>query len=1157
MNRVDRRWISVGRRSEIGEIRSEMSRDTRLTRSDEVFCRPHEGRGPRPEAEGRSSVGGGSDGGVGSVSPPPRDYALRVAQEGSTAGGRRAVTALFADVAGSTKLASSLDPEDVVEVVGGAVRQFCEVIESFGGIVKDLAGDGILALFGTPYAHEDDPERAVLAGLEIQRVVEQHAETVARAAGVDDFGVRVGIETGLVVIGPIGGGSHHETGATGDAVNVAARLQSHAEIGTVLVGPETRRQLGDGISWGPTRRLELKGQSEIVEAAAALGRNARRADPDVALVGRVDEMRALTDAIDHLKEGRGRTVFVVGEAGIGKSRLLAEARRHARHAKVAWIEGHCDGLEESTPFAGLRDLIRSAPSSVVVEGEAGVVLHGLVGGERGLDDLDRMPDATRFSTLAAVAAFATEAARSGPVVLCLEDLHWSDPSTLDALRRLRDVARGSRVLVVATMRIVQGHESQVLLAGPHADPAQIVLRLGPLADDDERRLLHELSGGALTAESEEAVLSASDGVPLYLREFVRSVQDTATVATPERGVPPTLERLILARLDRLEPMVRDVASALSVAGSTVDLEVAHAIVPGDDLDPALLELVHQSLMDVGATTCSFSHGLIQEVAYSTLLRGRRRELHQRAAQALETSPKRHPDATLAHHWERAGLPTHAIPYHLAAADEAQAVSGLVEALGHVDAAVRLSAELDADTDIGSLVLRRATLHRRIGNVDAAREDAERSLATARQGRDRRLELAALEELGFILAGAVDYRAATPLFDEALHLAEVLRDPTGLVTCHARLSLAWTNRLRFDRGLEHGERALAIAQGDPSPELEAVALDALKQVELQIGDFTSAEGHAYALLPFAEGRGDLWSAQFCHLELGMIKVAQARWGEATSHLGEGLEVNRRVHDDGNTPAHLAMFAWLERARGRYAAGLDVGTRAWAAALKRDHAEWMAWSAIYLGSLLLDLGAVGEASDVLERGASAAERSGADLHGVRCLALLGRARLAADDLAGAGEALGLADDVFLRVVLPPDRTFVFAWDAYIGAALIRASLGDGAKAAADLAPLIRMWERDGFREAVAEGQLAVARLASIAGDRDGGAQAAEAALDGAETAGLPGIAWRAHALLSTFPGAGQDHAEAARTIVGGLTTSLEGNTLAATLATNLERELGGTG
>jgi tetratricopeptide (TPR) repeat protein len=235
-------------------------------------------------------------------------------------------------------------------------------------------------------------------------------------------------------------------------------------------------------------------------------------------------------------------------------------------------------------------------------------------------------------------------------------------------------------------------------------------------------------------------------------------------------------------------------------------------------------------------------------------------------------------------------------------------------------------------------------------------------------------------------------------------------------------------------------------------------------------------------------------------------------------------------------------------------LELAKQAWGGALKQGHAEWTAWSAIYLGSVLLDLGAADQASEVLARGASAAERSGADLHGVRCFAQLGRARLAAGDVAGASEALVRADDVFYRVVLPSDRTFVFAWDAYVDAASIRAALGDGMKARADLAQLIRMWERDGFREAIAEGQLAVARLASAAGDRDGAARAAEAALGEAGSAGLPGTEWKAHAFLSTLPGADPEHTGAARSIVEGLTASLEDNTLATSLTAILERELG---
>jgi predicted ATPase len=300
----------------------------------------------------------------------------------------------------------------------------------------------------------------------------------------------------------------------------------------------------------------------------------------------------------------------------------------------------------------------------------------------------------------------------------------------------------------------------------------------------------------------------------------------------------------------------------------MDLAVARSSVLRDDPDASLVELVRQGLIAVEGPRCSFSHGLVQEVAYATLLRDRRRELHRSAAEALETSSREHPHApaTLAYHWERAGEPEQAIRYHLAAADAAEAVSGLIEALGHVDAAVRLAEPAESDVDVPALLLRRATLREHLGDAAGARDDAERTLDAARRRRDRHLELSALEELGSILAGAVDYRAATPLFDEALHLAEVSGDRTELVRCHARLSIAWTNRLRLDRGLEHAERASAIAKEEGGAALEIVALDALKQVELQIGDFPSAERHVRQVLDFAEQRGDLWSAQVCELEL---------------------------------------------------------------------------------------------------------------------------------------------------------------------------------------------------------------------------------------------------------------------------------------------------
>jgi class 3 adenylate cyclase/tetratricopeptide (TPR) repeat protein len=1081
-----------------------------------------------------------------------------VSSEAPITAGRRAVTALFADVAGSTRLGAELDPEDVVEIVGGTVRRFCEIVERYGGTVKDVAGDGILALFGAPNAHEDDPERAVLAGLEIQQVAAQHARTITRDAGIDPLGVRVGIETGIVVIAPVGGGSRLEMGATGDAVNTAARLQAEAEIGTVLVGPETRRQLGDSMRWGPPQPFELKGKRAVVEGAIALGSRGRATDLDVPLVGRGDELRTITGVIDDLTRGTGRTLILVGEAGIGKSRLLAEARRHARDANVAWLDGQCSAMEEGTPFAAFRGLLRSSLSLVDVGGEPGSILRRLMEGEPISQEVDRTPEALRFGTLEAIATFAAEASRQGPAVLCLEDLQWSDPSTLDAVRRLRDRARVDPVAVVATARIVTGHASRTLITELEADPSAIVLALGRLAPDDERRLLQELSGHALARGTEESILEASDGIPLYLREFVRSFEAASGDPTAERAVPPTLDRLILARIDRLPAAARETATALSVLGRDVDLAIARSSVLGDNSDASLGELVRQGLIDIEGTRCSFSHGLVQEVAYSTLLRDRRKDLHRRAAETLEASSKDrpHPPAALAYHWERAGERLHAIGYHVAAADAAEAVSALIEALGHVDAAVRLAEGVEAVVDQPALVLRRAMLHDHLGNAAAAREDAERVLTAARSRRDRHLELRALEELGSILAGAVDYRAATPLFDEALHLAEVSGDRTELVRCHARLSIAWTNRLRFDRGLEHAERARAIATDGQGSALEGTALDALKQVELQIGDLASAEGHVHQVLDFAERRGDLWSAQVCELELGLIATLRGRWDEARSHLERGSELNREVRDDGNMPVFPATRGWLARVQGEYGTSLRLATLAWDAAREHGHAEWTAWSAISLGSLFLDLGAHEEASPILEEGAFAAERSGSDLHGVRCWAKLGQSRSGCGDAAGARDALERVDDVLRRTVLPPDRTNVFAWDAYVAAALIRGALGDGAWPAPQLETLVGHWGRDGVLEAVADGHLALARLAAHARDHPRAGLAAQAALVEAEAAGLPGSAWRAHALLSAFPGEDPGHVLAARSIVEGLTSSLSDHRLAGVLNETLERELGGS-
>ncbi|MDX6643078.1 MAG: hypothetical protein QOD76_1040, partial [Solirubrobacteraceae bacterium] len=262
------------------------------------------------------------------------------------------VSALFADVVGSTALGERLDPEDFTEIVGTAVARMAEAVEEFGGEVSELAGDGLLALFGAPVAHEDDPERAVLAGLRIVELIGEYGDEVARQWDIEGFAVRVGIETGLAILGPMGGGGKVEYGAMGDSLNTAARLQAAAEAGTVLVGAQTQRLITPLFEWGEPRELTLKGKAETVLAHPA---RRPRAEPgavrglagrEVAVVGRDQELQVGGEAVEGVLAGAGAVLLVSGDAGIGKTRLVSELRARFEASESAggaprWLEGRC------------------------------------------------------------------------------------------------------------------------------------------------------------------------------------------------------------------------------------------------------------------------------------------------------------------------------------------------------------------------------------------------------------------------------------------------------------------------------------------------------------------------------------------------------------------------------------------------------------------------------------------------------------------------------------------------------------------------------------------------------------------------------------------------------------------------------------------------
>jgi class 3 adenylate cyclase/tetratricopeptide (TPR) repeat protein len=1037
---------------------------------------------------------------------------------------RKVVTALFADVVGSTQLTERLDPEDAREVLGSAVRRMVEAVEAFGGTVKDLAGDGILALFGAPVTHEDDAERAVRAGLRIARATEDGSQPP----------VRVAIETGLVVLGPVGAGGRVEYGATGDALNTAARLQSRADPGTVLVGEVTRRAVGDRFAFGQDRRLKLKGKSDLVSAFEVLGERRRTAAAASApMVGRGWEFERASRLAERALAGEGGLLVAIGDPGIGKSRLVEEVRRLVENPTVTWLEGRCVSYGTSTPYLPIRDLIHDAIGLPSGEPVSGSVLRQRI---RALgDDLDETvpylaavlgmegdgdpgehlsPETRRLRTLDAIRRLVVALVERGPTVVTIEDLHWADASTAQALERLLPLNEGRPLLFVLTTR--SGDTVAGALSTSVAAPTEVV-ELLPLPREPADELVDSLAGsGTISRGLLERVTETAGGNPFFLSELIRSLLASGELepgAEPRTiELPATIELVILARLDQLDVPHRDVVTSASVLGRTVALPLLERLIGSDPRSEAD-DLVRLRLFerDGRPDEVWFAHALIQEVAYESLLRRRRRELHATAAAAIEDLwPDRVEEnlGILALHHRGAGDPVAAMRCHDLAARRAERVHAVKEALDHITASIDLSTELDmtvADREVAERFLARARVRARTGDAVGAREDLETVLAEPGIAPD--LAMRAHDELGFVLAGAADYRAAVPHLEAALEAATVSGDATAQVSALSRLSIVDANRLDFDAALEHGERALRSAEAAGDERAEASAMDALKQVALETGDVDTLERLADRLAEIHRRNEDLWLLQFAVFEPGYAELARMRLDRAFAAFEDALAINRRIGDVGNEPLYVAMLGRAHRGQGGYDEALRLGRRAFGLARELRHSEWTAWTAAWLGSTLMEVGALNEASGILAEGTKAAEASAADLHLVRCL---GMGAWAAQRLGMTERALALADratSILQRIRIRPPRAYVAGQDAYVAVARVRLARGQPDLAADLVAPIVTACRACGWSDGIMEGSMVLADAALRRGDAAGAVEAAEVAVAEAVRNGLPTL-WRAY-------------------------------------------------
>jgi class 3 adenylate cyclase len=660
------------------------------------------------------------------VSYTPRHLAERILTEGrALRGERKEVTVLFVDVQGSTDLAKALDPEEFHQVMDGAFQIMLDAVHRWEGTVNQFTGDGIMALFGAPIAHEDHAQRALHAALEIQRGAQEYAAGLRRDKGLA-FQVRLGLNSGLVVVGAIGDDLRMDYTAQGLTTNLAARMQQVADPGTIMVTAATYR-LAEGYfrfrALGPIR---VRGLSEPVDAyvleeegtvVSRLEASLRRGVSPFR--GREAELRTLGEGWERVLKGQGEAICLVGEPGIGKSRLAYEFRRslgsgeriegaalsHARSAAYfafRQLLRQLAGIEPGADVAATREQLHRrlwdlspdlAPLAREILSVLGTSCEALV-------QQSSMPVDRRDRLREAVTLWVQEECRRAPRLLLIEDLQWLDPSSEELLRHLALEAQSLPLMLLMTSRLP--------LAGSNLELSRVrELHLQALSTEDIHALVDaQVEPYPASERLRRLVASRCEGNPFFVEELVRAFRESGDLVFDhgaydlseevESVVPSTINALISSRIDRLQVSARELLADAAVLGKEFPLAHLRALVSGDRFEEDLAQVERRGfldrLSDGSVANLTFPHVLTQEVAYGALLQSDRQAGHCRAADMLERLYRGRTEEVceqLAYHWGRSDRQTQALPYLITAADGAVAMGANQEAIGHLHMALDL------------------------------------------------------------------------------------------------------------------------------------------------------------------------------------------------------------------------------------------------------------------------------------------------------------------------------------------------------------------------------------------------------------------------------------------------------------------------------------
>jgi class 3 adenylate cyclase/tetratricopeptide (TPR) repeat protein len=845
-------------------------------------------------------------------------------------GERKLVTVLFADVANYTELAEKLDPEEVHQIMDGCFKILMDEIHRYEGTINQFTGDGVMALFGAPVAHEDHAQRACHSALSIQNAIRNYSEKVSKDCGAD-FQMRIGINSGPVIVGSIGDDLRMDYTAIGDTTNLASRMESLTEPGSILISDNTHKLVGYFFEFEPLGKIQIKGKDQPQEAYKLIRATdvATRIEASLArglteLVGRRPEMDILHTAWQRVKSGEGRVVDVVGEAGVGKSRLIYEFQKTiAKEATI--LPGVCIQYGRSINFLPIIDVVKAAFEikegmaeqeaeqrivELASEGLAAMVpfyfnLLSLKTEDPKFNSLN--PEGRKFGTFEAVKDLLLYLSEKRPLIVFIEDIHWIDKISEDFFNFFTHSIHGCPIMMLTAYR-------------PEAEPPWTKgahyrqLGLQTLSGKSSVRLVRNILGDRkLDPNLEEKIVVKTGGNPFFVEEIVRELLERGDVVQKgdryvsqkpidQLNIPSSVQGVLAARMDRLSEDLKQTMQVASVIGRDFAYKILRSIMQlGDELRTHLTNLVGVEVLYEKALYPEleyiFKHALTQEVAYESLLKQRRREIHGRIARTIEDlyadRLEQHYEL-LAHHWELSDSPDRSIEYLVLAGEKShrsQAAHTTVEfytrALKQIEKADR-----PADPDL-MMQIRKGladSLHG-MGKIEEGYENYQEAIQLARESGDQPKLLDILSGIPFLIYNTTLADKTPYICEQGLELARDLGD-NGAEAIITTLYAYWRYHWRSSDEYDTLQGCIAMAEKSGQPAAVVVAQAYLSLIERWRGNPQRALELTKGFPELLQSMFSILGANHLNLLFSWSLTELGGYQEATRYLEQGLDIAQK-------------------------------------------------------------------------------------------------------------------------------------------------------------------------------------------------------------------------------------------------------------------------